>query len=173
MSDQPFTMTPETLLQHHDHAQLWPSGCGLDLPAAYRAALAVRTMRMARGEQPRGYKVGFTNRTIWDRYKVFAPIWGAVWNSTLSFCEGEDRVNLAGTCQPRIEPEVVFALSCSRRRPSDQWRRKSRESRDSCRFWLGGPWLVKIGAPGQIHVGGNTLQSPVLGGGVAVTGQHP
>ena len=104
-------MTPESILQHHDEARLWPQGCRLDLAAAYQSALAVRTLRMARGERPVGYKVGFTNRTIWDRYKVFAPIWGAVWNNTLSFCEGEGRVNLAGTCQPRIEPEAVFGMA--------------------------------------------------------------
>ena len=103
-------MTPELLLRHLDEATPWPQGCGLDVQQAYERALAVRALRMRRGEQPRGYKIGFTNRTIWQRYGVFAPIWGTVWNTTLSFCEGEGTLSLAGACQPRIEPECVFGL---------------------------------------------------------------
>ena len=62
-------MTPEQLLLHHDTGQLWPVAAATfgDLPAAYQAALAVRALRAARGERPCGYKVGFTNRTIWPR----------------------------------------------------------------------------------------------------------
>lgn len=106
-------MTPETLLRHLDDATPWPQGCGLGVGQAYERALTVRQLRMARGEQPRGYKVGFTNRTIWQRYGVHAPIWGTVWNTTLSFCEGEGEIALAGTCQPRIEPECVFGLKAT------------------------------------------------------------
>jgi 2-oxo-3-hexenedioate decarboxylase len=106
-------MTPELLLKHHDEATLWPAGCGLALGEAYERALGVRQLRLRRGEQPRGYKVGFTNRTIWERYGVYAPIWGTVWNTTLAFCEGEGEVALAGTCQPRIEPECVFGLKAT------------------------------------------------------------
>ncbi len=103
-------MTPHALLDHLDQGRLWPEPSGLSLDAAYAQALAVRQLRMARGEQPRGYKVGFTNRSIWPRYNVFAPIWGSVWDSTLTLCEGEGSVSLAHTCQPRLEPEVVFGL---------------------------------------------------------------
>jgi 2-oxo-3-hexenedioate decarboxylase len=107
-------MTPQDLLTHLDRGQLWsdrPSaGPAFDLPTAYARALAVRALRQARGEVPRGYKVGFTNRTIWPRYNVFAPIWGTVYDSTLAFCEGEGAVSLATTCQPRLEPEIVFGL---------------------------------------------------------------
>ncbi len=65
---------------------------------------------MRRGEVPRGYKIGFTNRNIWPRYNVFAPVWGTVWSITLQFCDGQGVVDLGGTCQPRIEPETVFGL---------------------------------------------------------------
>jgi len=106
-------MTPELLLRHNDEATLWPEGCGLDVGVAYERALSVRQLRIRRGEQPRGYKVGFTNRTIWQRYGVYAPIWGTVWNTTLSFCDGEGELSLAGTCQPRIEPECVFGLKAT------------------------------------------------------------
>ena len=81
-----------------------------DLGAAYQQALAVRQLRLQRGEAPRGYKIGFTNRTIWPLYNVFAPIWGTVWAGGLAFCEGEGSIDLTATCQPRIEPEIVFGL---------------------------------------------------------------
>jgi 2-keto-4-pentenoate hydratase len=107
-------MNAQTLLDHLDQGRLWPAPlsaqAGFDLDAAYTQALAVRQLRQARGEQPKGFKVGFTNRTIWARYNVFAPIWGTVWDTTLTFCEGEGRVPLARTCQPRLEPETVFGL---------------------------------------------------------------
>lgn len=106
-------MTPQTLLDHFDHGQLWPSPSGLTLEGAYERSLAVRALRIARGEQPRGYKVGFTNRTIWPRYNVFAPVWGCVWDSTLSLCDDEASVSLSRTCQPRLEPEIVFGLKTS------------------------------------------------------------
>ena len=107
-------MTPQTLLSHIDSGQLWPAGAGgdpaLDVAGAYQRALEVRKLREARGEQPRGYKIGFTNRGIWPVYNVFAPIWGTVWDSTLTFCDGRGELSLARSCQPRLEPEVVFGL---------------------------------------------------------------
>jgi 2-keto-4-pentenoate hydratase len=106
-------MTPELLLKHSDEATLWPQGCGHDVGVAYERALSVRQLRIARGEQPRGYKIGFTKRTIWERYGVYAPIWGTVWNTTLTFCDGEGELSLARTCQPRIEPECVFGLKAT------------------------------------------------------------
>jgi 2-oxo-3-hexenedioate decarboxylase len=107
-------MTPQTLLQLLDSGQPWPWAKGQvghdDLAEAYRLNLAVRALRLARGELPRGYKIGFTNRTIWQRYQVFAPIWGTVYDSTLRYCDGHGALNLAACCLPRIEPECVFGL---------------------------------------------------------------
>jgi len=92
----------------------WPPGVPADLPAAYAAALAVRAQRVAAGEQAVGYKVGFTNRTIWPRYGVYAPIWGTVWQSSLSRVDAAGpnagAASLVGLCEPRIEPEIVFGL---------------------------------------------------------------
>ena len=107
-------MTPQTLLSHTDSGALWPVADGaapmLEIAAAYQQALQVRQLRIARGEAPRGYKVGFTNRGLWPVYNVFAPIWGTVYESTLSFCDGRGELSLARICQPRLEPEVVFGL---------------------------------------------------------------
>ena len=110
-------MTPAALLAHLDNAGLWPAdrrGTGpADMAAAYRDALAVRALRIDRGERPAGYKIGFTNRTIWQRYGVFAPIWGSVWDTTLTHCGGRGTVALAGLCQPRLEPEIVFGIAAT------------------------------------------------------------
>jgi len=108
-------MTPEQLLAHYDDGRLWPEAPsqapGFDLAAAYQAQLAVRRLRIGRGEQPRGFKIGFTNRGIWPRYGVFGPVWGTVWDTTLSFCQGRGEVKLGRSCQPRIEPEAVFCMA--------------------------------------------------------------
>ena len=105
-------MTPHDILQHLDRATLWPRAAPGELfgevAAAYRTALAVRALRVARGERPAGYKIGFTNRTIWARYGVFAPIWGTVYDSTLAH---DGTVSLRGLCQPRLEPEVAFGIA--------------------------------------------------------------
>ena len=110
-------MNPQDILHHLDQGSLWAApnsnDGGFNLPAAYARALQVRALREARGETPRGYKVGFTNRTIWPRYNVFAPIWGTVWDSTLAFCEGTGSVSLKATCQPRLEPEIVFGMKAT------------------------------------------------------------
>ncbi|MBL0150323.1 MAG: hydratase [Ideonella sp.] len=108
-------MTPHALLQHFDTGEPWPGGPGAsgcsDLAAAYQAALAVRALRIARGEQARGFKIGFTNRTIWQRYQVFAPIWGTVWDTSLGPAgDTPAPIEMTALCQPRIEPEVVFGM---------------------------------------------------------------
>ncbi len=98
------------------HAQplTWPADLPPDLPTAYAAALAVRAARCAAGEIAVGYKVGFTNRNIWHRYEVYAPIWGTVWQRSVTLLDTTvlkpGVVSLDGLCEPRIEPEVVFCL---------------------------------------------------------------
>jgi len=112
-------MTPDTLLHHLDQATLWPADAAgrihagyTDLPSAYQAALQVRQRRMDRGERPVGFKIGFTNRSIWERYRVWAPIWGTVWEGGLAEADAQGRcqISTSGFCQPRLEPEIVFGL---------------------------------------------------------------
>ena len=109
-------MTPEKLLQHIDTGKLWPQdftqGISADVSAAYQTALQVRRLREQRGELPRGYKIGFTNRSIWQRYQVFEPIWGTVWDTTLTYADenGEGTVDISRMSQPRLEPELVFGM---------------------------------------------------------------
>lgn len=112
-------MTPQTLLRHIDEGQLWSSEELASVPAdvsqAYQTALQVRKLREARGEQPRGFKIGFTNRSIWKRYQVFEPIWGTIWSTTLAIAssQGEGTVDISRMCQPRLEPELVFGMRCT------------------------------------------------------------
>ncbi len=85
---------------------------GLD--DAYRAAAVVRQMREARGETPVGRKIGFTNRTAWAEYGIYAPIWGYVYDRTVhGLAEVGGTFSLAGLAEPRIEPEILFRLAAA------------------------------------------------------------
>ena len=82
------------------------------LADAYQVTAAVRALREARGERPIGRKIGFTNRTIWAEYGVYAPIWGYIYDSTVRGLTSEPlEVSLKGLAEPRIEPEIMFGLS--------------------------------------------------------------
>jgi 2-oxo-3-hexenedioate decarboxylase len=84
---------------------------GLTAAAGYSAARRLHAHRLSRGWQPRGRKIGFTNRTLWPRYGVHEPMWGTVYDRTLVEARGnEARVSLARLVQPRIEPEICFGL---------------------------------------------------------------
>jgi 2-oxo-3-hexenedioate decarboxylase len=106
----------DQLLAAQDGARLMPLPStvhpDLTLAEAFAVAELVRQRRLARGEQPRGWKIGFTNRTIWPRYGVHAPIWGPVWAHTLQLLDGRDiTLPLQGLVQPRVEPEIVFGFA--------------------------------------------------------------
>lgn len=110
------TSLADELLAASDEARLTklPSSIvpALTFADAYALADEVRRRRFARGERVRGWKIGFTNRTIWDRYGVHAPIWGPVWDTTLRLLDASTAtLSLAGLVQPRIEPEIVFGFA--------------------------------------------------------------
>jgi 2-oxo-3-hexenedioate decarboxylase len=86
---------------------------GLTIEDAYRVSAALNAMRQARGEKPLGRKIGFTNRTIWPEYGVYAPIWGFVYDSTVHDLGTTAALPLAGLAEPRIEPEIVFGLAAA------------------------------------------------------------
>ena len=82
-----------------------------DWDAGYRAAAEIVRLRRARGEKTIGRKIGFTNRNIWEQYGATAPIWAHVYDRTVQFAaDGRADVSLAGSVQPRLEPEIAFRL---------------------------------------------------------------
>jgi len=83
-----------------------------DLADAYRITPVVRGLREARGEKVLGRKIGFTNRTIWEQYGVYAPIWGYMYDSTVrSLADIAGSASLTAFAEPRIEPEIVFGMA--------------------------------------------------------------
>jgi 2-oxo-3-hexenedioate decarboxylase len=87
----------------------------------YEAAGALHRYRVSQGWVPVGRKIGFTNRTIWPRYGVYEPIWGTVYDRTLTRASGKQTlVPLDGLVNPRIEPEICFALKSAPRSSSVQ-----------------------------------------------------
>jgi 2-oxo-3-hexenedioate decarboxylase len=80
-----------------------------DTAQAYAVAGEMHRACVARGERPVGRKIGFTNRNIWAEYGVYEPIWGFVYDATVSHArDGRAELALAGLLEPRIEPEIVL-----------------------------------------------------------------
>jgi 2-keto-4-pentenoate hydratase len=86
-----------------------PPGLGVD--DAYRVMPLVRQMYEAGGARATGRKIGFTNRTIWAQYRVYAPIWGYVFDRSVHDLAAVEALPLAPFSEPRIEPEIVFGLA--------------------------------------------------------------
>lgn len=85
-----------------------------DVPRAYDVLAEINARREAQGWTPIGRKIGFTNRTIWERYGVYQPMWAPVWSHSVHFAgHGAATLSLAGFVRPRIEPEVVFKLGAA------------------------------------------------------------
>ncbi|MCD6680810.1 MAG: fumarylacetoacetate hydrolase family protein [Burkholderiaceae bacterium] len=121
-------LSAELLLDAGDHARTLARDAFAplsDLARAEAMQTGIVVARIARGERPVGYKIGFTNRSIWPLYGVFHPIWGPVWNTTLRVAEARNGsetnvvdVDLCRFSQPRLEPEIVIGLRASPRAPT-------------------------------------------------------
>ena len=103
------------LVDLHRHARTVPPFStrypGLTAESGYAAARKLHAHRLAQGWKPVGRKIGFTNRSIWERYGVYEPIWGFVYDRTLvQAANNAAAVSLTGLAQPRIEPEICFRL---------------------------------------------------------------
>ena len=103
------------LLAALDEGQLLPSIAEYDpkfgWDEAYDVAAAIDALRRARGENPVGRKIGFTNRKIWNEYGATSPIWAHVYDDTLIHARnGAATISLVGSSQPRLEPEIAFRL---------------------------------------------------------------
>jgi 2-oxo-3-hexenedioate decarboxylase len=83
----------------------------LSLAHAYEAAQRVCAMRTREGAKVVGRKIGFTNFNLWPIYDVHEPIWGYVYDRTLTRApEANAALSLRGLADPRIEPEIMFGL---------------------------------------------------------------
>ncbi len=101
------------LLEALDHNRLTDTissrDATFDGPAAYRVSAEILKRRRARGERPVGRKIGFTNRLIWDEYRVSSPMWGHVYDHTVTrLNEPVAPLAIGHLSQPRIEPEIVL-----------------------------------------------------------------
>src|SRR5512134_1418882 len=108
-------MLGEELVRVHETAAIVPRFSerypGLTPEAGYAGARALHVHRVAQGWKALGRKIGFTNRTLWERYGVHEPMWGTVYDRTLVHAkENRASVELRGLAQPRIEPEIAFKL---------------------------------------------------------------
>lgn len=84
-----------------------------DIEDAYAVADRIMAARIARGETPSGWKVGFTNRLIWDQYGVSAPIWAPVYDTTIiqAAAGAPVIVSAAAFMEPLIEPEILLRIA--------------------------------------------------------------
>ncbi|MFT4041150.1 MAG: hypothetical protein QM692_23415 [Thermomicrobiales bacterium] len=93
----------------HQRAPFSHSRPEFTLDEAYAVTAAVRRAREEAGAKVIGRKIGFTNRTIWEEYQVYAPMWGYMYDNTVTDLAGlPGGVTLTQFAEPRIEPEVVF-----------------------------------------------------------------
>lgn len=83
------------------------------LADAYRISAAITRRRIAGGDRLVGWKIGFTNRSVWPSLGVDAPIWGPMYDATVSEMKpgGAASFSLRGLINPRIEPEIGLRIA--------------------------------------------------------------
>jgi 2-oxo-3-hexenedioate decarboxylase len=141
---------------------------GLTVADAYRVSAALNAMRRARGETPLGRKIGFTNRTIWPEYGVYAPIWGFVYDSTVHELGPTAALPLAGLAEPRIEPEIVFGLAAAPAAGMDE------TALLSCLEWIAhGFEIVQSVYPQWKFGAADTIAANGVHGALLVGPRHP
>jgi 2-oxo-3-hexenedioate decarboxylase len=140
-----------------------------DLDDAYRVTAAIRQMREIRGEMPVGRKIGFTNRTIWAEYNVYAPIWGYVYNRTVhNLAEIGNTFSLTGFAEPRIEPEIAFKLALAPVPGMDE------TALLACVDWVGHAFeIVQSIFPGWKFSAADTVAAFGLHGALLIGPRHP
>ena len=83
---------------------------GLTLERAYQVAAELRVLREARGERRVGRKLGFTNKRLWPEFRIDAPIWGDLFDTTVTETGERWQFAAAGATEPKIEPEIALGL---------------------------------------------------------------
>jgi len=141
---------------------------GLTVDDAYRVAPLVRQMYEKRGLKAVGRKIGFTNRTIWAEYGVYAPIWGYVFDRSVHDLAGVETLALMPFSEPRIEPEIVFGLAASPSPGMDE------TALLSCIAWVAlGFEIVQSIFPGWKFSAADTIAANGVHGALLIGPRHP
>jgi len=146
---------------------------GLTLEDAYRILGRLCELRTARGERVIGRKIGFTNRTIWPEYGVYAPMWGFVFDATVRDLPpprqaAQHPLTLALFAEPRIEPEIVFRLAAAPSPDMDE------TALFGCIDWVAqGFEIVQSVFPGWKFTPADTVIANGLHGALLLAPRHP
>ena len=141
---------------------------GLSVEDAYRVTSRVRQMFEARGAKNAGRKIGFTNRTIWDHYKVYAPIWGHAYDRTVHDLATTPELSLRPFSEPLIEPEIMFGLASAPSAGMDE------VALSGCIDWVAlGYEIVQSIYPGWKFAAGDTIAAGGMHGGLMIGPRQP
>jgi 2-oxo-3-hexenedioate decarboxylase len=141
---------------------------GLTLDDAYHVTPRLRKIHEARGSKVVGRKIGFTNRTIWDQYGVYQPIWGYVFDETAKHLAQTEALALHPFSEPRIEPEIIFGLGSAPSAGMDQI------ALSSCIAWVAlGFEIVQSIFPGWKFAAADTVAANGIHGALLVGPRQP
>jgi 2-oxo-3-hexenedioate decarboxylase len=146
---------------------------GLTLDDAYRISARLCELRTARGERVIGRKIGFTNRTIWAEYAVYAPMWGFMFDTMVCDLRPPHQAvqhpfTLAPFVEPRIEPEIVFRLAAAPSPDMDE------AALFGCIDWVAqGFEIVQSVFPGWKFAPADTVIVNGLHGALLLAPRHP
>jgi 2-keto-4-pentenoate hydratase len=143
-----------------------PAGLGVE--DAYRVTPLVRQMYEAKGAKAVGRKIGFTNRTIWAQYGVYAPIWGHVFDRSVQELANVEALPLKPFSEPRIEPEIVFGLGSPPSADMDE------AALSDCIAWVAlGFEIVQSIFPGWKFAASDTIAANGVHGALLIGPRHP
>ncbi|MGZ5870922.1 MAG: 2-keto-4-pentenoate hydratase [Bradyrhizobium sp.] len=141
---------------------------GLSVEEAYRVTPLVRQMYEAEGAKALGRKIGFTNRTIWAQYGVYAPIWGYVFDRSVHDLAAVEALSLKPFSEPRIEPEIVFGLGAPPSADMDE------KALSDCIAWVAlGFEIVQSIFPGWKFAASDTIAANGVHGALLIGPRHP
>jgi 2-keto-4-pentenoate hydratase len=141
---------------------------GLSVQQAYQITPLVRRMYEAEGARALGRKIGFTNRTIWEQYGVYAPIWGYVFDRSVRDLAAIDALPLGSFSEPRIEPEIMFELAASPSPDMDE------NALADCIAWVAlGFEIVQSIFPGWKFEAGDTIAANGVHGALLIGPRQP
>jgi 2-oxo-3-hexenedioate decarboxylase len=141
---------------------------GLSVADAYRVTPLVREMYEGDSAKAVGRKIGFTNRTIWAQYGVYAPIWGHVFDRSVFELAAIDALPLAPFSEPRIEPEIMFGLGKPPSADMDE------TALSDCIAWVAlGFEIVQSIFPGWKFAASDTIAANGVHGALLIGPRHP